>query len=481
MAAIHLRNSDADIHIAGIRQGTDDSDLGFFFEGTERVRFSKLGVVTIGTLTSGQTGQLVVNTEGGVPPVAKFMSRTNKAIVQVSDNDTTGYISSENGLFSLGRNPGVNANNINIDSSNRVGIGASNVQEKLHVYNAGTARIEVEGTTGPAAFKATNNQGSFGWYIPSDANNFRLWNFGTSADLVTVDASGNTTFAGKITTAGGVNYTGGTIAVATTVLHTNDIVYNIGGNNGIILSNYDYSERYYITNADHRWEVGSADAMRLTSTGLGIGVTNPENKLHILTSTTDTTQQLLIQNGSTGDAAIKFNISGDTYSFGIDNSDSDKFKLSAGNLGTNDRITVDSSGLVGIGTSSPTYKLSVSGGIEAGGKITYSKSYGSLNATGNAVAGITASANGNGSSCGFTFTCFGGTGKYQKIVYSCYNGSGTWYAKKVIDEGTNDLDVAASADGSTITFTFKATSSSQSYTPRVTVEATGHNINSTYA
>ena len=95
---------------------------------------------------------------------------------------------------------------------------------------------------------------------------------------------------------------------------------------------------------------------------VGIGTTNPENKLHILTSTSDTTQQLLIQNGSTGDAAIKFNISGDTYSFGIDNSDSDKFKLSAGNLGTNDRITVDSSGLVGIGTTSPSTKLHVYNG-----------------------------------------------------------------------------------------------------------------------
>ena len=137
---------------------------------------------------------------------------------------------------------------------------------------------------------------------------------------------------------------------------------------------------------------------------------------------------------------------------------------------------------LGIGTNSPTYKLSVpSGGIEAGGKITYSKSAGSLNATGYAVAGITAAANGNGSSCGFTFTCFGHTGAYQRIVYSCYNSSGTWYAKKVIDEGTNQLDVAASANGSTITFTFKATSSTMSYTPRVKVEAEGQNINSTYA
>ena len=39
MAMLHLRNSDADIHIASIRRGTDDSDLGFFFEGTQKVLF----------------------------------------------------------------------------------------------------------------------------------------------------------------------------------------------------------------------------------------------------------------------------------------------------------------------------------------------------------------------------------------------------------------------------------------------------------
>ena len=91
------------------------------------------GDVTIGALTSGETAQLVVNQEGGVAPVAKFMSRTNKAIIQISDNDTTGYLSSENGLLSLGRASGVNAANININASNNVGIGTSSPASKLDV------------------------------------------------------------------------------------------------------------------------------------------------------------------------------------------------------------------------------------------------------------------------------------------------------------------------------------------------------------
>ena len=103
----------------------------------------------------------------------------------------------------------------------------------------------------------------------------------------------------------------------------------------------------------------------------------------------------------------------------------------------------------------------------------------SLNTTGNAVAGLTTST--NGQSAGFTFTCFGHLGGYQKIVYSCYNGGGNWYASKVIDEGTNQLDVVASANSTTITFTFKSISGTMSYTPRVTVEAVGTAINSTYA
>jgi hypothetical protein len=79
------------------------------------------------------------------------------------------------------------------------------------------------------------------------------------------------------------------------------------------------------------------------------------------------------------------------------------------------------------------------------------------------------------------FECGGSTGNaYQRIVYNCWNVQGTWNTSKNIDEGGNKLDVTASANGSTITFTFKSRSGSQNYTPRVHVQAMGTAIVTTY-
>ena len=76
------------------------------------------GTLTVGTLSSGQTGNVVINNEGGNTATLEVLSRTNRSILKIADNDTTGYISAENGLFSIGRNTGNNSANININSSN---------------------------------------------------------------------------------------------------------------------------------------------------------------------------------------------------------------------------------------------------------------------------------------------------------------------------------------------------------------------------
>jgi hypothetical protein len=72
---------------------------------------------------------------------------------------------------------------------------------------------------------------------------------------------------------------------------------------------------------------------------------------------------------SVGDSMSRYLINGGaSYSVGIDNSDGDKFKISNSSvLGTNDRLVINDSGYIGIGTITPSSLLNIYG---AGPKIT---------------------------------------------------------------------------------------------------------------
>ena len=112
---------------------------------------------------------------------------------------------------------------------------------------------------------------------------------------------------------------------------------------------------------------GDVFVVDTTNTRVGIGITSPTAPLHIYqnNSVTDATGGLLIENDGTGDAVIQFLLTGTKrWMAGIDNSDSDKFKIvhGVGDLTNANVFTIDTSSNVEIESSATTgHTLSMKG------------------------------------------------------------------------------------------------------------------------
>ena len=89
-------------------------------------------------------------------------------------------------------------------------------------------------------------------------------------------------FYTKINAGAGVQFSGGTVAQATAVLHTNNVLYLRGGSAGLFLQNSDASEGMFLSNSYISLETDSTERLRITSGGnVGIGTSSPGMKLHI--------------------------------------------------------------------------------------------------------------------------------------------------------------------------------------------------------
>jgi hypothetical protein len=309
---------------------TTNADLYFSMAGAEKFRINASGNVGIGTTSpavkfvvsnAGASGFEVDPTGGvGAGPVLQAYNRSTSAYMAQS------YYALSH-TFNVGSGGSTRA--IDITSAGNVGIGTTSPGYKLDV-------VASANSTYPFIVRNAGNVEIGGIYSTSGgAGQIYLFNASTVATV-------------KISTIDSSYFTGGNVGIGTTSPgYKLDVDGTSRSDLHIFRSNQSAptADAFIFRPADNTIALGTANSerMRITSAGnVGIGTTSPGYKLEV--------------NGDIGfsiGASLKWG--GNTYIYGENN-----VQIQAvvnGNTG----LFINSSGNVGIGTTSPNNRLSVSG------------------------------------------------------------------------------------------------------------------------
>jgi hypothetical protein len=325
---------------------------------------------------NSSTGDFILTNNIGGTAVEGLRLKQNTARVLIGSSTDSGERLQVTGTAKITGNLAVDTNVLFVDTTNdRVGIGTATPATRLEIVGATGLQIRNGATDGFNFQQSTTN--SWSWTPLTSGSNYNIQNsnvgIGTATPLYKLDVQG----------------TSNTVGIRSASSTAGDILYYATGT-----------------------VTGSLNAFTTSINATGsVGASLQNNN----TATGSAFLDINVPSASTGDPYLVFTTSGATnWSIGTDNSDSDKLKIgpnSNPSVGT-PSMTLDTSGNLGLGTTSPSRKLSVVGTTDI---ISYSN--------GTTTGYLYSDNNGVGLFNGATAT---GTGIYARasnILDLYYNGN----------------------------------------------------------
>ena len=285
------------------------------------------------------------------------------------------------GFTSTGIDDNADATAITIDSSENVGIGTASPSAKLEVTGATLVsddgaddfvKQSVSGTTSTLSFGNTESTGGIAkWQYNRSTGSFSGF-VGTAAaiEFMTIDSSGNVgigeTSPGsllhvKASDTGIAPHASSQITLEREGTNYLQFLTAETGTSGILFgdgSDVDASAIKVDHNTTKMTFVNeTVDTMTLNGANVGIGTASPSEALHVYHATGNI--NAIIESGDANAyLAFKDNSTSSSASVFLGASANDMTFFAGG---TDERMRIDSSGFVGIGTSSPSTNLTIGG------------------------------------------------------------------------------------------------------------------------
>ena len=349
-----------------IKYDNATSEMSFeVLNSTEAMRIDSDGNVGIGTTSPGYKLDVngSVNTAFGA--TNGYRINTNRVLSQVSGGFEIGVLDYKTTY------PNISFNNDNtfrvqqngstriiVNSSGNVGIGTTSPSQKLHVKG----NILVEDNDSTDIVAQIGNSGDDGWV--------NLYANGTSTAFIGSNA---------------VSYlNGGNVGIGTTAPDFKLDVAGDIGMDGKLYHNGDHNTYISFTADTQTFRTGGSDRVSINNTGVGIGTTSPSYRLTAYGSSTNSEIVASFGSGNDENEYTAIGLSGFIASNGatkaglalkrtslygtgelhfLNNNTTDNSDMTL----SDSKMMIDSSGNVGIGTTSPGSKLEVSSGVGANG------------------------------------------------------------------------------------------------------------------